>query len=100
MTLRANIEQREKERQNRIRKYREGEELNKQKSREIRENFVRQQKEKEEKAQRYKQERLDAMRDRRMNRNIQETNREKNTAEAKEKLAVRIVLLVNLTDSS
>ena len=87
-----NIERRERERQDRIRKFREGEELNKQKSRGVRENFIRYQREKEEKAQRYKQERLDAMRDRRMNRGIQETNRERSVVEAKEKLTVSKVL--------
>lgn len=87
-----NIERRERERQDRIRKYREGDELNKQKSRDIRDSFIRYQKEKEEKAQRYKQERLDAMRDRRMNRGIQDTNRERSVTEAKEKLAVSRIL--------
>ena len=87
-----NIEQRERERYERVRKFKEGEELNKQKSRDVRENFAKYQKEKEEKAQRYKQERLDAMRERRMNRSIQDTNREKNVVEAKEKLMVRFYL--------
>ena len=83
-----NIEQREIERQERIKKFREGEEKNRQQSRAVRENFIKYQKEKEEKAQRYKQERLDAMKERRMNRNIQDTNRETKADEVKEKIVV------------
>lgn len=82
------IEKRENERRERVRKFKEGEELNRQQSRAVRENFIRYQKEKEDKAQRYKQERLFAMRERRLNKSIEDTNRERSIVEAREKIQV------------
>lgn len=83
---RMKAEEREKVIRERIIKFREGEELNRNQSRAVREDFVRYQKGKEERAQRYKQERIDAMRERRMNKSIEDTNRERSSNEAKEKL--------------
>ena len=84
-------EEREKVIRERIIKFREGEELNRNQSRAVREDFVRYQKGKEERAQRYKQERIDAMRERRMNKSIEDTNRERSSNEAKEKLQVGVL---------
>ena len=85
-----NKELREHEREKRIRKFKEGEEQNRKQRSAVRENFMQFQRDKEEKAQRYKQERLDAMKEKRMFRDYNDTYRERASAEAKEKKVVRI----------
>ena len=88
--LRVKKEQLEFARQERLRKYKEGQELNRQQRRAVRDDFIQFQKEKEERAQRYKQERLDAMKERRARKDIEDTTRERATLEAKEKLLVSV----------